>query len=92
MQHGTPVRDALMAETNQPCIVIFRDCDDDEDTPSQFFISVKEQLMLESHNIITAIISSSAANYVFNLSYHKKTGVFMFSFKRKFYNSHPSRA
>lgn len=76
MQCGTPVRDALMAETNQPCIVVFRDCDDDEDTPPQFFISIEQQLMLESHNIITAIFSCIAAHYVFNLSYHKKTGDF----------------
>lgn len=48
MQRGTPVRDALMAETNQPCIVVFRDCDDDEDTPPQFFISIEQQLMLQS--------------------------------------------
>lgn len=76
MQRGTPVRDALMAETNQPCIIVFRDSDDEEDTPSQFFISIEQQLMSESHNIITATFSCIAAHYVFNLSYHKKTGDF----------------
>ena len=64
----------------QPHIVLF--CDDNdaaEETLKQYFIAVEGQLMMETMNLTTAIFLCLAAHYIFNLSYHAKTGdVFLF--------------
>ena len=59
---------------NQPHIILFSDPDDDCLT-KQYFICVEQDLMLESSSIISAIFFALAAHYVFNLSYHPKTGI-----------------
>ena len=55
----------------QPHIVMFQDEDDEL---NQYFVSVEQQLMLESGNLSAAIFYCLAAHYIFNLTYHKKSG------------------
>ena len=40
----------------------------------QYFVCVEQELMMESTNIVAAIFFCIAAHYIFNLSYHPKTG------------------
>ena len=73
MQRGTPPNEATEKENNQPHIVLFKD-DDDEGVLNQCFISIEQQLMMESSNVVSAVFLCIAAHYIFNLSYHRKSG------------------
>ena len=70
---GTPPNKATEKENNQPHIVLFKD-DDDEGVTNQYFISIEQQLMLESSNVVSAVFLCVASHYIFNLSYHRKSG------------------
>ena len=74
MQQGTPPKEAIEKEShcNQLYIILFHD--EDEDIMQQYFVCVEQELMIESTNIITAIFFCVAAHYIFNLSYHRKSG------------------
>ena len=72
-QRGTPPSEAPERNNSQPHIVLF--IDDDEDL-QQYFISVEQELMLETSNLIAAVFYCVAAHYIYNLSYHKKAGDF----------------
>ena len=56
----------------QPHIVLLKDYEDDE--LNQYFVSVEQELMLESGNLVAALFYCFAAHYIFNLTYHKKSG------------------
>ena len=49
----------------------------------QYFISVEQQLIMESISLVSAIFLCVAAHYVFNLSYHRKTGDVWLFFQEK---------
>ena len=55
----------------QPHIVVFKDEDDEL---NQYFVSVEQELMLESGNLTAAIFYCLSPHYIFNLTYHKKSG------------------
>ena len=58
---------------NQPHIVAFRD-EDEDNIMQQYFICVEQELMLESSNVLASIFFCVIAHYIFNLTYHRKTG------------------
>ena len=74
LQHGTPPYEAMEKGSNQPHIILFSN-QDDECLMKQYFICVEQELMLESSSITAAIFFGVAAHYVYNLSYHPKTGI-----------------
>ena len=62
---------------NQPHIVLFSDMDEDDNNDhlaEQHFISVEQDLMMETSTIMAVIFFCISAHYLFNLSYHPKTG------------------
>lgn len=73
LQWGTPPREASEKENNQPHIVLFKD-EDEQNALDQYFLSVEQQLMMETSNIVSAVFLCIAAHYIFNLSYHRRTG------------------
>lgn len=73
LQRGTPPREAAEKENNQPHIVMFRDEEEDA-TMNQYFVCVEQQLMMETTNIVSAVFFCLAAHYIFNLTYHRKSG------------------
>lgn len=77
LQRGTPVAEATEKDNNQPqChIVMFQDDDDHVDTVlNQYFVSVEQELMMETSTLISSIFFAIAAHYIFNLTYHWKSG------------------
>lgn len=72
-QRGTPPAEACEKENNQPHIVLFFD-EEEDSILQQYFVCVEQELMMESSNIVAAIFFCVAAHYIFNLSYHRKTG------------------
>lgn len=40
----------------------------------QYFIAVEGELLMESNNMVSAILLCLAAHYICNVSYHSKTG------------------
>lgn len=76
IQRGTPPNEAVEGNNNQPHIVWFQEESDDEDIMQQLFIAVEQTLMLETNNLVTAVYACLAAHYIFNLSYHPKSGDF----------------
>ena len=75
-QRGTPLSEACEKENNQPHIVLFWDEDEDEGMAHQYFVCVEQELMMESSNVVAAVFFCIAAHYIFNLTYHRKTGDF----------------
>ena len=77
-QRGTPPSEACEKENNQPHIFLFWDEDEDEDEgmAHQYFVCVEQELMMESSNVVAAVFFCIAAHYIFNLTYHRKTGDF----------------
>ena len=71
IQRGTPPGEVTEKNNNQPHIVLFSDRDEDEPIIS----CVEQSLMMETSNIVAAIFFCVAAHYIFNLSYHPKTGI-----------------
>lgn len=61
-------------ENNQPHIAMFRDDDDEDTVLNQYFVSVEQELMMETSTLISAIFFTIAAHYIFNLTYHRKSG------------------
>ena len=58
--------------------------DEDEDTVlNQYFISVEQELMMETSNLTSAIFFCVAAHYIFNLTYHRKSGDVWLFFQEK---------
>ena len=74
LQRGTPTAEATDKDNNQPHIVMLKDDDDEDTIMNQYFISVEQELMIESSNLMAAIFFTIAAHYIFNLSYHRKAG------------------
>lgn len=71
-QRSTPPTEGPENHNNQPHIIKFQD--DEQDGISQYFICVEQMLHLESNNLISSILLCVAAHYVYNLSYHPKSG------------------
>ena len=67
MQSGTPPSEAVVKGNSQPQLVVI-----EGEYGDQYFISVKEQLVLESRDFPTAIFLLVASYYIFNLAYHAK--------------------
>ena len=59
---------------NQPHMVLFSDEEDEDCLAEQHFISVEQGLILETSTIVASVFFCIAAHYIFNLSYHTKTG------------------
>ena len=53
------------------------------------FLHVKQELMLETSNLIAAVFYCVAAHYIYNLSYHKRKVIFRSSYKKRCCNCHP---
>ena len=68
---GTPPSEAPEPSNNQPHIVLF--CDESEEV-KQYFVAVEQQLMMESVSLVSSVFLLLAAHYIFNLSYHPKSG------------------
>ena len=47
---------------------------DEDDGISQYFKSIEQELMMETSNLVSTIFFCLAAHYIFNLTYHRKTG------------------
>ena len=73
LQRGTPPNEATKKENIQPHIVLFKD-DDDKGVTNQYFISIEQQLMMESSTLVSAVFLCIAVHYILNLSYHRKSG------------------
>ena len=76
--------EACEKENNQPHIVFF--CDEDEDDEGmvrQYFVCVEQEFMMESSNIVAAVFFCIAGHYIFNLTYHRKTGDFWLFIQEK---------
>lgn len=94
VQRGTPPAEATEKNNNQPHIIMFSDEDEDEPI-NQYFVSVEQNLIMESSSITAAIFFAVAAHYIFNLRYHPKAGttigacvllavIITYMFKKKF--------
>ena len=53
---------------------MLKDDDEEETIRNQYLISVEQELMTETSNLMAAIFFTIAAHYIFNLSYHRKAG------------------
>ena len=54
---------------------MFRDDDDEEESVlNQYFVSVEQEIMMETSTLISSIFFAIAAHYIFNLTYHRKSG------------------
>ena len=62
MQHGTPVKEAVDAQNNQPHIVRFIGASGDI-SPSHF-IAIEQELLLECRSIDSAVFLMMAAHFV----------------------------
>lgn len=75
LQCGTPVAEATEKDNNQPHIVMFRDDDvDEESIRNQYFVSVEQEIMMETSTLIFFHILCYCCHYIFNLTYHRKSG------------------
>ena len=90
LQRGTPPKEAMEKDNNQPHIILFRD-EDDDSVMQQYFVCVEQELMLESSSLLAAIFFCVAAHYIFNLTYHRKTGDVWLFIQEKI-SSLPSKA
>ena len=63
----------MTSQTINRTIVCFKK-EDDEDVIKQYFITIEQQLMMESSSLLSSIFLCMAAHYMFNLSYHQKSG------------------
>ena len=71
-QRGTPPNEAPDASNNQPHIVCFSD-EEEIDVTKQYFLAVKQELMIETSNVVVALFYLLASYYIFNLQYHSKS-------------------
>ena len=53
---------------------MFRDVDDEESVLNLYFVSVEQEIMMETSTLIPSIFFAIAAHYIFNLTYHRKSG------------------
>ena len=51
---------------------MFRNEEIDSDLPQQYFVSVEQQLILESSSLESAVFLCVASHYILNLEYHPK--------------------
>lgn len=70
MQRGTPSKEAIDANNNQPHIVRFTDAAGD--IPPSHFIAIEQDLILECRSIDSALFLMIAAHFVFNMEYQNK--------------------
>ena len=68
----------------QPYIVWFT-AEEDDDVTEQLFVVVEESLMLEMNSLLSALFGCMAAHYIFNVSYHPKTGDFWVFIQEKIF-------
>ena len=77
---------------NQPHMVLFFDEDDEDCLAEQHFISVQQGLIMETSTIVASVFFCIAAHYIFNLSYHTKTGDVWVFIQEKFWVYHLRQA
>ena len=81
MQRGTPVKEAIDAQNNQPHIVRF--VESASDILPNHFIAIEQELVLECRSIDSALFLLIAAHFVFNIEYNSKVKDVLYYFQDK---------
>ena len=69
LQRGTPPTESIDATNNQPHILMFLD---ETQELNQYFVAVKQELMLECSTLPGIVFHCLGAHFIFNLNYQKK--------------------
>ena len=78
MQRGTPEKEAVDAQNNQPHIVRFFDASGD--ISPNHFIAIEQELLLECRSIDSALFLMMAAHY---MEYHTKVKYVLYYLQEK---------
>ena len=62
----------MQAGNNQPHIVVIQ-----QDEYEQYFVAVKQRIMMDTTDVATAVFLMLGSHYIFNLNYHQKVNDLM---------------